>query len=84
VLAAVQTGRWAGEALLRAREDGGFARALAWHRRRCASFYRRQLATGMIFRRLLDLGWAETLAGVVPGALLFQLTRPAVRMKVER
>ena len=71
LLAAVQTGLWAGQAALRP-SDGP-----AWYRRRCSSFYRRQLAASAIARRLLSLGCAGHLAAFLPGALLFRLTRPA-------
>ncbi len=71
LLAAVQTGIWAGRAAL-----AGPA-AYSWYTQQCGPFYRRQLATTTIARRLLALGWAETLARFLPGAALFRLTRPA-------
>ena len=79
VLAAMQTGAWAGEAAMSAAEGSSWARVCECHRRRCASFHRRQLATTGIVRKLLSLGWAEPLAGLVPGWLLFRLTRPSSR-----
>ncbi len=77
LLAAVQTGIWAGEAILRAAQGSDWPRCCAWYRRRCSAFYRRQLSATTMIRRALQLGWAEALAGVVPGWLLFRLTRPA-------
>jgi flavin-dependent dehydrogenase len=68
LLASVQTGVWAAEAF------AGDRKAYA---RRCAAFYRTQSAASAIIRRLLALGWAETLAGLIPARLLFRLTRPA-------
>jgi len=70
LLAAVETGARAAGALL---EPGRAAE----HDRRRRGFYRRQLATTTIIRRTMDLGWAESLAGLVPGWVLFRLTRPA-------
>ena len=78
LLAALQTGVWAGEAALRAAEGARWSDCCAWHRRRCAGFFRRQLATTGMIRLLLRLGWVESLAGVVPGSVLFRLTRPSV------
>jgi len=78
VLAAVQTGIWAATAALRAARAEDWAVCCKSHRRECASFYRRQLATTGIMRTLLSLGWAEPLAGLIPGRLLFHLTRPQV------
>ncbi len=69
LLAAVQTGVWAAEALLS-------ATPLKSHRRRCGTFQWRQLAATTIIRRLLDTGWAEPLAAFLPGAWLFGWTRP--------
>lgn len=76
VLAAIQTGIWAGEAAACAEQGSDWAECCERHRRLCVSFHRRQLATTAIIRRLLNLGWAESLAGLVPGWLLFRLTRP--------
>ncbi len=68
LLASVQTGVWAARAL---QGDGES------YARRCAAFYRRQSAASGIIRRLLALGWAEPLAGLIPANVLFRLTRPA-------
>ena len=76
LLAALETGPWAGEGLLRAIEGEPWERCRAEHERRCAAFYGRQTATTIILRRVLALGWAEPLAGLVPGPWLFRLTRP--------
>lgn len=67
LLAAVRTGSWAGEAVA-----GG-----PDYHTRCRTLYGRQLSTTSIIRRVLSLGWAEGLAGLVPGPLLYRLTRPA-------
>ncbi len=67
LLAAVRTGGWAGEAVA-----GGPDYHL-----RCRTLYSRQLSTASILRRVLSLGWAESLAGLVPGPLLYRLTRPS-------
>ena len=77
LLGAVQSGAWAGSALLQAAQGEDWSLCRERYGRLCSSFYRRQLATTTIIRRLLGLGWAETLAGVLPGWLLFRLTRPA-------
>jgi flavin-dependent dehydrogenase len=76
LLAALETGSWAGEGLLRTFEGEPWERCRAEHERRCAAFYGRQTATTTILRRVLALGWAEPLAGLVPGPWLFRLTRP--------
>lgn len=79
LLAAVQTGAWAGAALLEAAQGARWSNCCSHHSRFCSSFFRTQLATTAIIRRLLSLGWVEQLAGLVPGSLLFRLTRPASR-----
>jgi 2-polyprenyl-6-methoxyphenol hydroxylase-like FAD-dependent oxidoreductase len=76
VLAAMQTGVWAGKAAISAAAGSDWLRVCERYQRQCASFYRSQLATTGIVRKLLSLGWAETLAGLFPGWLLFRLTRP--------
>ena len=67
LLAAVRTGSWAAEAVA-----GG-----PDYHARCRTLYGRQLSTTSIIRRVLSLGWAENLAGLVPGPLLYRLTRPS-------
>ncbi len=69
LLAAVQTGVWAAEALLSATPVEG-------HQRRCERFQQRQLGATTILRGLLDAGWAEPLAAFLPGAWVFGWTRP--------
>ncbi len=69
LLAAVRTGSWAAEALLDGPDYPG----------RCRAFYRRQLSTTPVFRRALALGCAEVLSGLLPGWLLYRLTRPGLR-----
>jgi flavin-dependent dehydrogenase len=76
LLGALQTGAWAGAAVLRVAEGASWTRLRAAHERRCGAFYARQLATTGLVRLLLRLGWAESLAGWFPGSLLFRLTRP--------
>ncbi|HYM09754.1 MAG TPA: hypothetical protein VEU62_03435, partial [Bryobacterales bacterium] len=76
LLAAIETGSWAGEAAVRAAQGEDWISCCAEHRRRCAGLYRRQLATTSMIRRLLSLGWAESLVGLLPGRLMFRLTRP--------
>lgn len=76
LLAAIETGAWAGAAAMRAAHGDDWAACCAEYRRGCAGLYRRQLATTGIIRRMLGLGWAESLAGLLPGSVLFRLTRP--------
>lgn len=77
LLSAVRTGAWAGEALLQALDGGRWDRVADGHRRRCATLFRRQLAASAIARALLSLGCADPLASLLPGPVLFRLTRPA-------
>lgn len=77
ILAAVQTGAWAGAAAIRAAQGESWPRCRDWHRRLCRSFYRRQLSAAGILRRLLDLGISDWFASLLPGPLLFRLTRPS-------
>jgi flavin-dependent dehydrogenase len=79
LLGAVQTGAWAGNAAVESAEGADWRRCCLHHRQLCFSFYRRQLAATTIIRRLLSLGWAEPLAGIVPPSLLFRLTRPGLQ-----
>lgn len=76
LLAAVQTGIWAAAAAMRTADGGSLERCCADYQRQCRSFYSRQSAAAAILRRLLSLGCAEFLAGLLPGRLLFRLTRP--------
>jgi len=69
LLAAVRTGSWAGEALA-----GG-----PDYDARCRRFYRRQISTTTILRRLAGLDLVGRLAGLLPGPLLYRLTRPDVQ-----
>jgi flavin-dependent dehydrogenase len=70
ILAALMTGRLAGQAASR-----GIAvdRYLAM----CRSRMRRQFLTAAIFRQVLRTGMAGGLMRLVPGAVLYSLTRPA-------
>ena len=43
---------------------------------RCRASLKKPFEVAGIFRAALDLGWADWLAGLVPGRLLFALTRP--------
>jgi flavin-dependent dehydrogenase len=76
LLAAVQTGIWAAAAAMQAADGGNLERCWADYQRQCRSFYSRQSAAAAILRRFLSLGCAEFLAGLLPGRLLFRLTRP--------
>ena len=76
LLAAVQTGAWAGAAVLQFAQGVPWESSCSWYGRQCSSLYVRQLSTATIIRRLLDLGWAESLSSFLPGSLLFRLTRP--------
>jgi len=65
LLAAIETGTWAGEALL------------MWSSKvNRTPLPRRQLAAAALIRRAVELGWAESLAGLIPASLLYRLTRP--------
>jgi len=76
LLAAMQTGIWAGEALVRAAEGARWEDCCAWHRRLCGAFHRRLLVAGVIVRRALELGVADVLSSLLPGPALFRWTRP--------
>jgi flavin-dependent dehydrogenase len=71
LLAAVRTGSWAADTLL-----GG-----PDYQTRCRAFYGRQLSATTILRRALALGFLENLAGLLPGSLLYRLTRPRVQWR---
>jgi len=76
LVAAVRTGAWAGEAMLEAEEGRDWLLCCERHRRRRRSFLRRPMAAASILRSVLLMGAAEPVAGLIPGAWLFRLTRP--------
>jgi hypothetical protein len=69
LLAAVKTGALAGTAA--ARGD-----SVASYLARCRKSLKRPFEVASIFRMAVDSGWAERLAGLVPGRVLYSLTRP--------
>lgn len=69
LLAAVKTGSLAGRAAAR---DEPVDKYLA----QCRESLGKPFAAASLFRATLRLGWADALAGIVPGRLLFALTRP--------
>ena len=69
LLAAVKTGALAG--LAAARRD-----SLADHVRRCRASLRKPFEIAGLFRKAVETGWADRLAGLIPGRMLFALTRP--------
>jgi len=69
LLAAVRTGALAGVAAAR-------SEPVSVYMARCRASLKKPFEVAGIFRAALDLGWADWLAGLVPGRLLFALTRP--------
>ena len=69
LLAAVKTGALAGKAAAR----GG---SVAAYLNECRASLRKPFEIAGILRAALDWGWADRLAGLIPGRLLFALTRP--------
>jgi flavin-dependent dehydrogenase len=69
LLAAVKTGALAG----RAAALGEPVPAYLAH---CRESLRKPFAAARVFRRMVELGWADTLVPFAPGRLLFALTRP--------
>ncbi|HLW76308.1 MAG TPA: NAD(P)/FAD-dependent oxidoreductase [Bryobacteraceae bacterium] len=69
LLAAVRTGALAGIAA--ARHD-----TVAQHVRRCRASLKKPFEIAGLFRKAVETGWADRLAGLVPGRFLFALTRP--------
>jgi flavin-dependent dehydrogenase len=82
LLAALESGISAGQSALRALQGQSWEHCCHQHRRRSASFYRRQTAASSIIRSLLHWGWAESLAELLPGEWLFRLTRPTAHRHV--
>lgn len=70
MLAALMTGRFAGEAAAARRPSGEYLR-------NCERLLSRPFEVASIFRAVLRSGWADTLSAVIPARLLFALTRPA-------
>ena len=71
VLAALLTGRLAGQAAAR-------GCAVEEHLAACRRVLGRQYSVASLLRRLLGAGLAEKLATFVPGRMLYRMTRPAV------
>ncbi len=69
LLAAVKTGVLAGAAA--AHRD-----SVADHVRRCRASLKKPFEVAGLFRKAVETGWADRLAGLVPGRILFALTRP--------
>jgi flavin-dependent dehydrogenase len=69
LLAAVKTGALAGTAAAR---DTSVVQYVA----QCRASLRQPFEVAGIFRKAVSSGWAEWLAGLVPGRVLFALTRP--------
>ncbi len=69
MLAAIATGAMAGAAAARQSPVERYLRD-------CRELLGRQYAMAALFRFAIASGWAETLAPLLPGRLLFQLTRP--------
>lgn len=69
ILSALMTGRLAGLAAARRTPP-------ADHLRECRRRLARQYEVAGLFRAALRAGWADYLAWLIPGRLLFQLTRP--------
>jgi flavin-dependent dehydrogenase len=69
LVAAVKTGSLAGRAAARALPAEDYIK-------QCRASLRRPFEIAGIFRKAVNYGWAESLAGLVPGRMLFALTRP--------
>jgi flavin-dependent dehydrogenase len=69
LLAAVKTGALAGAAAARNRPVDAYLR-------QCRASLKKPFEVAGIFRKAVESGWAETLAGWIPGKMLFALTRP--------
>jgi menaquinone-9 beta-reductase len=69
LVAAVKTGGLAGEAAAK-------GLAIADYLEQCGARLRKPFEVAAVFRKALNLGFAETLAPFVPSRLMFALTRP--------
>ena len=69
LLAAVRSGAMAGRA-------AAIGQPVAQYLVECRASLRQPFQVATVLRRLLERGWAEKLAPLVPGRLLFALTRP--------
>ena len=72
-----------GSGLVSAVKTGALAGAAAASREpvtdylvRCQKVLKSSFEAARVFRKAVDSGWAERLAGVIPGRVLFALTRP--------
>lgn len=70
LLAAVKTGALAGAAASRGEPVESYLR-------QCRSSLKKPFEVAAIFRKAVDSGWADLLANLIPGRLLYALTRPA-------
>ncbi len=69
LLAAVKTGALAGAAAARNLSVDSYLR-------QCRASLKKPFEVAGIFRKAVESGWAEMLAGLIPGRMLFALTRP--------
>jgi len=69
ILAALVTGNLAGRAAAQRLDPGE-------HLRNCRKALEFQYLAAGVCRRVLEAGWAQSLAPLVPGRVLFSLTRP--------
>ncbi len=69
LLAAVKTGALAGTAA--AHDD-----SVESYLRQCRASLRKPFEVAGIFRKAVESGWGEILAGLIPGKMLYALTRP--------
>ena len=70
LLAAVKTGALAGTAAAQGESPADYLQ-------RCRLALKKPFEVAGIFRRAVNSGWADVLAGLVPGRVLFALTRPS-------
>jgi flavin-dependent dehydrogenase len=69
LLAAVKTGAMAGTAASRNDPVDSYLRE-------CRASLKKPFEVAGIFRKAVESGWGEVLAGLIPGRILFALTRP--------
>ena len=74
MLAALLTGRLAGQAAAR-------GRSVEEHLAACRRVLGRQYSVASLLRQLLGAGLAEKLAAFVPGRMLYRMTRPVTRIR---
>jgi menaquinone-9 beta-reductase len=69
LVAAVKTGSLAGVAAARGTPVAGYLT-------QCRASLKKPFEVASLFRSAVDSGWADRLAGLIPGRVLFSLTRP--------